>query len=76
MGQNLSQCKSEQHLTWVRTQFWLLAFETLFFFSSVAPASHIWEKKKRAKTIERDRPVFMVRAARIVTKSEEKFDRS
>lgn len=45
MGQNLSQCKSEQHLTQVRTQFWLLAFKTLFFFSSVAPDSHIWEKK-------------------------------
>lgn len=56
MGQNLSQCKSEQHLTQVRTQFWLLAFKTLFFFSSVAPDSHIWAKN--AKTMERDRDLF------------------
>lgn len=45
MGQNLSQCKSAQHLTQLRTQFWLLAFKTLFFFNSLAPDSHIWAKK-------------------------------
>lgn len=58
MGQNLSQCKSEQHLTWVRTQFWLLAFKTLFFFSSVAPASHIWEKKKGPKLLRERETCF------------------
>lgn len=45
MSQNLSQCKSTQHLTQLRAQFWLLAFKTLFFFNSQAPASHIWTKK-------------------------------
>lgn len=70
MGQNLSQCKSEQHLTQVRTQFWLLAFKTLFFFSSVAPDSHIWAKKSQNYG-ERQRPVSITRAARRMTKSEE-----
>lgn len=72
MGQNLSQCKSPQHLTQLRTQFWLLAFKTLFFFSSAAPASQVWATKSQ-KYGERQRPVPMVRAARIVTKSEEEI---